>query len=205
VSQEAMETNVVTSLGNPHIPSMHVTIGSVLPPNQPSLFWATMVSTASTLGNGLILSMVAFTAPFTQSVTGPLFSYGMPNFDTKSILSYSNKQTLGLIVGSSNAPLQGSMGGTSSPYNAFPYGGGYIPPSSPSLDDDHHHSVGLNVNYSSFGEGSQVIPSYSMLVGSTLFSLFDVFGKNKIMPAAISAGGNPKYGKQHPVQGIIPA
>jgi hypothetical protein len=205
VSQVAMETNVATSSGNPHTPSTTVTIGGFPPPNQPSSIWTTMVSTASTLGNGLIPSMVAITAPFTQSATGPPFSYGMPGFDTNSVLSYSTLQTLGLGVGSSNAPLQGSMGGTSAPYNAFPYGGGHIPPSSPSLGGAHQHSVGLNVNYSSFGEGSQGLPSYSMLVGSTPFSLFNAFGNNTFSSAVVSAGGNPGYGQQNPMQGTIPA
>jgi hypothetical protein len=97
------------------------------------------------------------------------------------------------------------MGGTSAPYNAFPYGGGHIPPSSPSLGGAHQHSVRPNVNYSSFGAGSQGLPTYSMPVGSTLFSLFDAFGNNAFSSASISVGGNPGYGQQHPVQGTIPA
>jgi hypothetical protein len=142
VSQAAMKANAATSSGDSHIPSMTVTTGGVPPPNQPSSVRATMVSTASTSRNGPILSIVAITAPFTQSVTGPPFSYGMPGFGTSTVLSYSTLQTLGLGVGSSNAPLQGSMGGTSSPYNSFPYRGGHIPPSSPSLGGAHQHSPG---------------------------------------------------------------
>jgi hypothetical protein len=121
--------------------------------------------------------MVAITAPFNQSVIGPSFSYGMPSFGTRTVLSYSTLQTLGLGAGNTNAPLQGSMGGTSAPYNAFPYGGGHILPSSPSLDGDHQHSTGSNVNYSSFGEGSQGLPYDSMPVGLTSFSFFDAFGR----------------------------
>jgi hypothetical protein len=90
--------------------------------------------------------MAAITAPFTQSAMGPPFSYGMPNFDTNSVLTYSTLQTLGLGAGSSNAPLQGSMGGTSSPYNAFPYGGGHIPPSSPSLGGASQQPAWPNMN-----------------------------------------------------------
>jgi hypothetical protein len=91
------------------------------------------------------------------------------------------------------------MGGTSAPYNAFPYGGGHIPPSSPFLSGAHQHSVGLNVNHTSFGPGIQGLPSYSMLVGSTPFSLFGVFGNNSFLSAAISVGGNPSYGQQNPM------
>jgi hypothetical protein len=129
----------------------------------------------------------------------------MPSFDTNYVLSYSTLQTLGLGVGSSNGPLQGSMGDTSAPYNAFPYGGGHIPPSSPSLGGAHQHSVRLNVNYSLFGVGSQGIPSYSMPVVSTPLSLFDMFGNNAFSSFFISAGGNPGYGQQNPMQGTIPA
>jgi hypothetical protein len=150
-----MEENAATSSGSPHTPSMTATTGGIPPPNPPSSVQTTMVSTASTSGSGLIPSMVAITAPFTQSVTGPPFSYGMPGFDTNSVLSYSTLQTLGLGAGSSNAPLQGSMGGTSTPYNAFPYGGGHIPPSSPSLGGAPQQPAWPNMNYNLFGAGSQ--------------------------------------------------
>jgi hypothetical protein len=200
-----METNVATSSGNTHISSTTIIAGGVLPPNQPSSVQTTMVSTASTLGNGLIPSMATITAPFTQSATCPPFSYGMPNFGMSTVLSHSTLQTLGLGEGSSNAPLQGSMGGTSDPYNSFPYGGGHIPPSSPSLDGAHQHSTGPNVKYSSFGAGSQGIPTYSMPVGSTPLSLFDTFGNNAFSSVFVSIEGNPDYGQQHPVQGAIPA
>jgi hypothetical protein len=134
VSQAAMEENTATSLGNTHISFTTITTGGVPPPNQPSSVRATLVSTASTTGNCLSPSMVAITAPFTQSMTGPPFSYGMPGFGMSTVLSSSTLQTLGLGTRSYNAPLQGSMGGTSSPLIAFPYGGGHIPPSCPSLE-----------------------------------------------------------------------
>jgi hypothetical protein len=91
------------------------------------------------------------------------------------------------------------MGGTSSPYNAFPYGGVHIPPSSPSLGGAHQQSTRLNVNYSSFGAGSQGLPTYSTLVGSTPFFMLDIFGNNAFLSTAISIGGNPSYGKQNPM------
>jgi hypothetical protein len=133
VLQAMMEANATTSIGSPHTPSTTVTTGGVSPPNLPSQVQATMVSTTSTSGSGPIPSMAMITAPFMQSATGPPFSYGMPKFDTNLVLSYSTLQIMGLGAGRSNAPLQGSMGGASSPYNSFPYGGGHIPLSSPSL------------------------------------------------------------------------
>jgi hypothetical protein len=132
-----METNVATSLGNPHILSTTVTTEAFPPPNQPSPTRTTIVSTASNSSNGMILSMMVITDPFNQSVTGSPFSYGMPGFDTNYVLSYSTLQTLGLGAQNSNAPFQGSMGGTSSLYNYFPYGRGHIPPLSPLLDSSH--------------------------------------------------------------------
>ena len=87
-----------------------------------------MVLTATTSHSGLIPSFVVATTPFTPSATGPPFSYEMPSSGTSHVLSYYTLQTLGLGVGSSSAPLQGHMGGTPIPFNAFPYGGGHIPP-----------------------------------------------------------------------------
>jgi hypothetical protein len=78
VLQAAMEANAATSSGSPHTPSTTATTGGIPPPNPPSPVWTTMVSTTSTSGSGLILSMATITAPFTQSATGPPFSYGMP-------------------------------------------------------------------------------------------------------------------------------
>jgi hypothetical protein len=36
------------------------------------------------------------------------------------------------------------------------------------------------------------------------FSLFDTFGNNAFSSAVVSAGGNPGFGQQNPVQGTIP-
>jgi hypothetical protein len=88
VSQETMEKNIATFSWNPHIPSTVVATEGFIPPKQPWLAHTTMVLTASTLGNGLILSMVAITTRFTQSATGPPFSYEMPGFGTNYFLSY---------------------------------------------------------------------------------------------------------------------
>jgi hypothetical protein len=97
------------------------------------------------------------------------------------------------------------MGGILAPYNAFPYGGGHIPPSFPSLGGAHQNFTGMNINYSSFGEGSQGIPIYRIPVGSTPFSLFNAFGNNTFLSASISTEGNPSYGQQNPMHGTIPA
>jgi hypothetical protein len=189
-----MEENDDTSLGNPHTPSMVAIIGGVPPPKSPSQVRATMVYTNSTLGSGMILSMAAITAPFTKSATGPFFSYGMPNFDTNSVLTYSTLQTLVLGEGSSNAPLEGSMGGNSAPYNGFPYVGGHIPPSSPSLGGASQQLAWPNMNHGSFRAGSQGTSSSTTPVGSLSFSLFGMFGNNAFSSAIVSAKGNPSFG-----------
>jgi hypothetical protein len=149
-----------------------------------------MVLVTSTSHSGLILSMAADTTPFPQSAIGPPFSYGMLISGTSPILSYSTSQTLGLGERSSNAPLQGHMGGTLAPFNAFPYGGGHIPPSSPSLGGTHQQSVGPPAHHSLFGAGSQGLPLHNMLVGSTPFSLFDAFGNNAFSSTTFLTGGN---------------
>jgi hypothetical protein len=118
---------------------------------------------------------------------------------------YIAPSTSGLGAGSSNAPLQGHMGGTSAPFNAFPYGGGHIPPSSPSLSGTHQPSVGPPAHHSLFGAGSQGPPSHNMPVGSTSFSLFGVFGNNAFSSTAFPTGGNPDFRQPIPMQGTIPA
>jgi hypothetical protein len=203
VSPTTMEAHAAISSGNTDISFMTVTTGGVTPPKKPSSVQSTMVPTASTLGIGPIPSMVAITALFPQNMTGSPFSYRMPGFGMIIVLSSSSIQTLGLGVGSSNAPLQGSIGGTSTLFITFPYDGGHIPPSCSSLSGVPQHSVGPNINL--FGEGSQALPPYNMLVGLKPFSLFDAFGNNTFSLASISAGGNPSYGQPHPVHGIIPA
>jgi hypothetical protein len=152
-----------------------------------------MVSTASTSHSGSISSLVVATTPFTPSATGPPFSYGMPSLGTSPMLSYSTSQTSILGVGSSNDPLQGHMGGTPTPFNTFPYGGGHIPPSSPSLGGTHQQSVGPPAHHSLFGAGIQGPPSHNMPIGLTPFSLFGSFGNNAFSSATFPTRGNPLF------------
>ena len=164
-----------------------------------------MVSTTSTSHSGPIPSLVAATTPFTPSATGPPFSCRMPSSGTSPVLSYSTLQTSGLGARSSSSPLQGHMGGTLSPFNDFPYGGGHIPPSSPSLGGTHQQSSGPPAHHSLLGAGSQGPPSHNMSVGSTPFYLFGAFGNNAFSSANFSTRGNPGFGQSIPMQGTIPA
>jgi hypothetical protein len=168
VPHTVMEPNTVTSSGNSSIPTTVATTGEAYP-NLPSLVQATTVSAAITSHSGPTTSIVAATPPFTPSATGPLFSYGMPSSGTSLALTYSTLQTLGLGVGSSNAPLQGQLGGIPIPFNVFPYAGGHISPSSPSLSGLHQQSAGQPAHTSSFGVGSQGTPAQNLLVGSSPF------------------------------------
>jgi hypothetical protein len=96
------------------------------------------------------------------------------------------------------------MGGTSSPFNAFPYEGGHIPPSSPSLGGTHQQPAGPPAHHSLFGVGSQGPPSHNMPVGLIPFSLISMFGNNAFSSASFPTGGNPSFGKPIPMQGTIP-
>jgi hypothetical protein len=164
-----------------------------------------MVLAASNLHNGTIPSIVAATTPFPPSATSPPFSYGMPSLGTSLVLSYSTSQTSGLGAGRCNAPLQGHMGGIFSPFNAFSYGGGHIPPSSPSLSGTYQPSIAPSAHHSLLGVGSQGPPSHNMPVGSTLFYLFGMFGNNAFSLSTFLTGGNPSFRQPIPMQGIIPA
>jgi hypothetical protein len=205
VLHTTMETNAITPSRNSSIPTTVVTTGEISSPNPSSLVRATMVSTVNTSHSGLIPSLAAATTPFTPSATGPLFSYGMPSSGTSHVFSYSTLQTLGLGAGSSSAPLQGHMGGTPVPFNAFPYGGGHIPPLSPSLGVSHQQSAGQTTHNSLFGAGSQGPPSHSMPVGLTPFSWNRTFGNNTFSSVTFPTGGNPIFGQSTPVQGTITA
>jgi hypothetical protein len=145
--------------------------------------------------------MAAATTPFTPSVTGPPFSYGMPSSGTSPALTYSTLQTLGLGTGSSNAPLQGQLGGTHVPFNAFPYAGGHIPPSSPSLGGPHQQSAGQPTHTSLFGARSQGTIVHSMSVGSSPFSWNGTFGNNTFSSTTFPYGGNPIFGQSTTAQG----
>jgi hypothetical protein len=204
VPHTAMETNVVTSSRNYSIPTTVSTTGESSP-NLPSLVRSTMVSAATTSHSGPNPSMAAATAPFTPSATSPPFSYGMPSSGTSPTLTYSTLQTLGLGAGSSNAPLQGQLGGTPVPFNAFPYVGGHIPPSSPLLGGPHQQSVGQPAHTSLFGAGSQGTPVHSMSVGSTPFVWNRTFGNNTFSSTAFPSRSNPIFGQSTPAQGTIPA
>jgi hypothetical protein len=149
--------------------------------------------------------MATTTAPFTPNATGPPFSYGMPSSGTSLVLSYSTLQTLVMGEASSNTPLQGHMGGTSTPFNTFPYGGGHIPPSAPLLGGTHQQSAGPPTHHSLFGEGTQGPPSHNISVSSTPFSLFGAFGNNAFSSASFPTRGNRGYRQPIPMQGTIPA
>jgi hypothetical protein len=145
------------------------------------------------------------TPPYTPSVTGPPFSYGMPSSGTSPALTSSTLQTLGLGAGSSNAPLQGQLGGIPVPFNAFPYTGGHISPSSPSLGGLHQQSARQPVHTSSFGDRSQGTPAQTLSVGSSPFVWNRTFGNNTFASKAFPSGGTPIFGQSTPAQGTIPA
>jgi hypothetical protein len=112
---------------------------------------------------------------------------------------------LGLGAGSSNAPLQGQLGGIPVPFNAFPYAGGHISPSSPSLGGLHQQSAGQPTHTSSFGAGSQGTPAQTLPVGSSPFVWNGTFGNNTFASTAFPSGGTPIFGQSTPAQGTIPA
>jgi hypothetical protein len=60
------------------------------------------------------------------------------------------------------------------------------------------------MNYNLSGAGIQGPSCSTTLVGSLSFSLFDTFGNNAFLSAAISAGGKLGFGSQNPAQGSIP-
>jgi hypothetical protein len=149
----------ITSSGISSIPITVVTTGEASPNLPLSVVWATTVSAATTSHSGPTPSMAAATPLYTPSAKSAPFSYGMPSSGTSPVLTSSTLQTLVLGAGSSNAPLQGQLRGIPVPFNAFPYTGGHIPPSSPSLGGSHQQSAGQPTHTSPFGAGSQGTPA----------------------------------------------
>jgi len=111
---------------------------------------------------------------------------------------------MGLGTWSSKALIQGSVKGTTVPFNDIPYGGGHIPPPSPLLDGVFQQPIGPNDNYSLFGGGILRPSSYTMSVGSMSLHV-DAFGSNVFSSSIVLAGGNPSFGQQNLVQGTIPS
>jgi hypothetical protein len=195
----------ITSSGTSSIPITVVTTGEASPNLSLSAVRATTVSAATTSQSGPTPSIAATTPPYTPSATGPPFSYGMPSLGTSPALNSSISQTLGLGAGSSNASLQGQHGGIPVPFNAFPYAGGHIPPSSPSLGGLPQQSAGLPAHTSPFGAGSQGTPAQTQPVGSSPFIWNETFGNNTFASVAFPSGGTPIFGQSTPAQGTIPA
>jgi hypothetical protein len=129
----------------------------------------------------------------------------MPSSRTCPALTSSISQTLGLGAGSSNASLQGQLGGTHAPFNAFPYAGGHIPPSSPSLGGLHQQTAGQPAHTSSLGTGSQGQPVQTFPVGSSPFSWNGAVGNNTLTQSAFQTRGTPIFGQSNLAQGTIPA
>jgi hypothetical protein len=190
--------------GTSSIPITVVTTGEASP-NLPSVVRSTMAPAATTSQSGPTPSIAAATNPFTSSATGAPFSYGMPSSGTVPALTSSITQTLGLGAGSSNASLQGQPGGTHAPFNAFPYAGGHLPPSSPSLGGLHQQTAGKPTHTSLLGAGSQGQPAQTLPVGPSPFSWNGAVGNNTLAPSAFPSWGTAIFGQSNPAQGTIPA
>jgi hypothetical protein len=189
--------------GTSSIPITVVTTGEASP-NLSSVVRSTMAPATTTSQSGPTPSIAAATNPFTSSATGSPFSYGMPSSGTVPALTSSISQTLGLGAGSSNASLQGQPGGTHALFNAFPYAGGHLPPSSPSLGGPHQQIAGQPAHTSLLGVGSQGQPALTLPIGPSSFSWNGAGGTNTLAPSAFPSGGTPIFGQSNPAQGTIP-
>jgi hypothetical protein len=189
--------------GTSSIPTTVVTTGEASP-NPPLVVRSTMAPATTSSQSGPTPSIAAATNPFTSSATGSPFSYGMPSSGTVPALTSSISQTSGLGAGSSNASLQGQPGGTHALFNAFPYAGGHLPPSSPSLGGPHQQTARQPSHTSSLGAASQGQPAQTLPVGPSPFSWNGAGGNNTLTPSAFPSGGTPIFGQSNPAQGTIP-
>jgi hypothetical protein len=128
----------------------------------------------------------------------------MAGFDSSSSSNYSTLNIVGLGEGSSNSPLKGSFTGITAPFNAIPYGGGHIPPPSPSLGGSFQQLSRLDTSSSMFSGGSHGPQYCRNPVGSMPFALFGAFINNSFLSSAFSSGGNPFFNQPNPMQGFVP-
>jgi hypothetical protein len=189
--------------GTSSISTTVVTTGETSP-NPPLVVWSTTAPATTSSQSGPMPSIAAATNPFTSSATGSPFSYGMPSSGTVPALTSSISQTSGLGAGSSNASLQGQPGGTHALFNAFPYAGGHLTPSSPSLGGPHQQTARQPAHTSSLGAASQGKPAQTFPVGLSPFSWNGAGGNNTLTPSAFPYGGTPIFGQSNPAQGTIP-
>jgi hypothetical protein len=187
----AMEANNTNSTGSLHTPIPAASGGGVVPPPPPLPTRTNANHTPTTFGNGTFPTMTTTIVPTIHNASGAPFTYGMSGSNTSSNLTYSTLQIVGLGEGSSNAPLQGSFMGTTTPFNAIPYGGGHIPPPSPSLGGSFQQPSRIKTNSILFSGGIHGPQSYMILVGYMHFSLFGVFRNNAFLSFTFSAGGKP--------------
>jgi hypothetical protein len=200
-----MRETSATYSGSPHTHISNVMGGGVIPPPPSPPIRTTIVQTPTTSGSGTIPSMTLTIVPSIDNVSNAHFQYGMSDFDSSSVLTYSTLQNIGLGAGSYNSSLQGSVAGTTSLFNIIPYSGVHIPPSSPSLGGAFQQLIGPNTNSSWFSGGNHGLQSYMNLVGYIPLSLFDAFGNNAFSSSALSIGDNPIFGQPNPMQGLIPS
>jgi len=91
---------------------------------------------------------------------------------------------MGLGEGISNAPMQGSTRGTPVSFNSILYDWGHIPPPSPYLGTSFQQPSRPSSNYNLFGVGGSGPLSYTTLVVSISFSLFNMFDNNAFSSVA---------------------
>jgi hypothetical protein len=176
---------------------MTTTVGGILPPLPPSLVRTTVVSTPSTSGSGLIPLSASTTCFCLLRVRWALPSHmGCPTLIQTRFLPTLPYRPWVWGKGAQTLLMQGSTGGALVPFNAIPYGGGHIPPPSPSLGGAFQQPIRPNANYSLFGGGSLGPSSYTMSVGSMSFSLFDAFGNNTFSSALSRLGETPVLGNK---------
>jgi hypothetical protein len=173
-----MEANNTTSTRSPHTPISVVGGGGVVPPPPHPAIRTTANQTPTTSGSGTVPTMTMTIVPSIHNLFGAPLTYGMLGFDSSSILTYSTLNIVRLGVGSSSAPSQGSFMGTIILFNAIPYSGVHIPPSSPFLGGYFQQPSRLNTNSILFSGGSHGPQSYINLVGFMHFSLFGAFRNN---------------------------
>jgi hypothetical protein len=87
------------------------------------------------------------------------------------------------------------------PYQDFPWGGGHIPPSFPSIGSGSFPSSGPNPFMGWGGPMGSGFQSMWHVIYFNPFTLYGGFRSNPFTTSAVSVGGNPFQGQWNPMQG----
>jgi hypothetical protein len=181
-------------IGGPSTPTSTIITRGIFPPSISNQTTNLVQSTIVLSLSSSVSLIVRSTQPLGVTSSLPLvsnaFSFSMSSMSMQNVLNGSQSISQATNIGT---------GISSIPYQDFPSGGVYIPPSFPSLGSGSFSSSNPNpfVGWGSpMGGGFQ---SIGMPYNSTPFTLYVGFRSNPFTSSVMYIGGNPFQGQWNPM------